>query len=217
MIVSHRHRFIFFAVPRTASHSIRHALRPHLAEDDWEQQRLTAQDALPVPALAVIGHGHISVRQAEAHLPASIWRDYYKFAVVREPVTRFFSACSFLQRGNPKFHEQPQPIFEELIKRPRFRQRVLIQPQYDLLRDERGRLPLDRIARHERLQRDFSLICADLGLEARGLAVQNASPVTASGVEALGEHVERWLKDFYRQDFATFGYPEPQGASRACG
>lgn len=217
MIVSHRHRFIFFAVPRTASHSIRHALRPILAKDDWEQQQLTAQTALPVPALAAIGHGHVSVRQAEAQLPASIWRDYYKFAVVREPGARFLSACSFLQRGNPKFHEQPQPIVEELIRRPRFRRRALIQPQFELLRDEGGRLPLDRIARHERLPHDFSLICRDLGLEARKLAVQNASPVAAPGIGALGEDVARWLRDFYQQDFASFGYPEPQGVSRACG
>ena len=29
MIISHRHKFIFFAVPKTATHTIREALRHH--------------------------------------------------------------------------------------------------------------------------------------------------------------------------------------------
>ena len=32
MIVSHRHRFIFFAVPRTGSHAVRVALQPYARE-----------------------------------------------------------------------------------------------------------------------------------------------------------------------------------------
>ena len=31
MIISHAHRFIFFAVPRTGTHALRAALQPHLA------------------------------------------------------------------------------------------------------------------------------------------------------------------------------------------
>lgn len=216
MIVSHRHRFIFFAVPRTASHSIRHALRPLLAEDDWEQQQLTYPCALPVPALAAVGHGHVSVRQAEQHLPAAMWDQYYKFAVVREPVARLFSACRFLQRGNPRFRDQPQPVLKALIARPRFRQRVLIQPQFEMLRNARGGLPLDRIGRYEHLQRDFAQICRELGLPAEVLAVRNASPGEAAVPEDIDDDLRQWLLDFYRDDFAAFGYPPPRGALRPC-
>ena len=40
MIVSHRHRSIFFALPHTGTHAIRAALRPFLGSDDWEQEGL---------------------------------------------------------------------------------------------------------------------------------------------------------------------------------
>lgn len=40
MIVSHRHRFVFFAVPRTGSHAVHAALRPLLGPEDWEQEGL---------------------------------------------------------------------------------------------------------------------------------------------------------------------------------
>ena len=38
MIFSESRRFIFFAVPKTGTHTIREAVRVHLAEGDWEQQ-----------------------------------------------------------------------------------------------------------------------------------------------------------------------------------
>ena len=34
MIISHQHRFIFAAVPKTGTHSVRQALREHLSADD---------------------------------------------------------------------------------------------------------------------------------------------------------------------------------------
>ena len=94
MIISHKHRFIFFAQPRTGTHAIRAALQPHLGRDDWQQQALTGTLRLPIPELARVGHGHISLRQVQAHLPSEIWRRYFKFAMVRNPYERYVSAHS---------------------------------------------------------------------------------------------------------------------------
>ncbi len=43
MIISHRHRYIFFAVPKTGTHSVRTALRPYMDEADQEQVGLFVQ------------------------------------------------------------------------------------------------------------------------------------------------------------------------------
>ena len=94
MIVSHRHRFIFFAVPRTGTHAIRTALGPVLGDDDWQQQSLTAEVRMPVAALARFNHGHLTLRQVQASLPSTVWRDYFKFAFVRNPYDRFVSVCA---------------------------------------------------------------------------------------------------------------------------
>ena len=48
MIISNRHRFIFFAVPKTGTHSVRQALRPFLADDDMEQVGHTLDNALTI-------------------------------------------------------------------------------------------------------------------------------------------------------------------------
>ena len=64
MIVSHRHRFIFFAVPRTGTHAIRAAPRSFLGPDGCEQEGLMDRVRSPLPTLAHIRHGHITLRRA---------------------------------------------------------------------------------------------------------------------------------------------------------
>jgi len=63
MIISHKHSFIFAAVPKTGTHSVREALRQHMGPDDLEQARLFVEKQFPFPELAKVGHGHISLDQ----------------------------------------------------------------------------------------------------------------------------------------------------------
>lgn len=206
MIVSHRHRFIFFAVPRTATHSIRQALREHLDEHDWEQQMLTARRHLPVPGLARLGHGHVSFRDAAAHLPREVWHGYFRFAFVRDPFDRLVSVCSFLNRGNPHYRGNETAFMKRAMATARFRRRVLVRPQCELLTDEDGTLAVHRVGRFEHLQTDFDGICRHLGLPVTGLPLTNGSArVRPAGYydPALASTVAQ----FYEADFRRFGYP----------
>ena len=84
MIVSHRHKFIFLAVPRTGTHAVRDALAPLLGEADWQQEALVRGVYSPVPMLARLGHGHVSLREAQAHFAGlRVAKLCCKFAVVR--------------------------------------------------------------------------------------------------------------------------------------
>jgi hypothetical protein len=47
MIVSHSHRFIFAAVPKTGTHAVRQALREQLGDDDIEQVGLFFDKRFP--------------------------------------------------------------------------------------------------------------------------------------------------------------------------
>ena len=37
MIICHQHRLVFAAIPKTGTHSVRHALREHMSAEDLEQ------------------------------------------------------------------------------------------------------------------------------------------------------------------------------------
>ena len=205
MIVSHRHRFIFFAVPRTATHAIRAALTPILGPEDWQQEALRQRVFSPLPALARIGHGHVRLRDVQAHLPEDVWRGYFKFAVVRHPLDRFVSACAMLNARNPRYAGTETAFMKKALGVARFRERVLIRPQWELLEDDQGRLGMDFIGRYENLAGDFREICRRIGIAETPLAVRNATehpPFAALCDAALRAELAR----FYERDFQLFGY-----------
>lgn len=208
MIISHRHRFIFFAVPKTATHTIRQALRQHLGTDDWEQQVLYGKQYLPIAAIARIGHGHISAEEIRPHLDPDVWRDYFKFAFVRNPFDRFISTCFFLNRDNPGFASNAVANMKERLGRPPFRERVLVRPQYQQLCVDDKRIALDYTARFEDLQSGYNEICDRLGLARTDLAKKNQSE-HAAFQEYYDDELRSQVAEFYAEDLRLFDYAFP--------
>ena len=208
MIVSHRHGFVFFAVPRTATHAVRAALADSLDAGDWRQEALTERVALPVPALARLGHGHISLLEAIAHLPASVCRDYFKFAFVRHPFDRFVSVCAMLNRRDPRYRGRERAFMKGAIARPRFRARVLVRPQVAMLTTPAGDLGMDYVGRFETLQHSFDEVCDRIGLGRRCLDVRNAEK-HADYRDVFDAELGRSVTAFYREDFARLDYEVP--------
>ena len=205
MIVSHRHRFIFFAVPRTGTHAIRTALGPVLGDEDWQQQSLTAQVRLPVPALARFNHGHLSLRQVQANLVPGVWRDYFKFAFVRDPFDRFVSVCAMLNKRNPGYRGRETASMKRALTIPRFRQRVLVRPQIEMLLDGSGELGMDFVGRYETLQESFAVVCRQIGIAEVDLERSNASEHDAHA-SYYDDELLATVNAFYHLDFEAFDY-----------
>lgn len=203
MIISHRYRYIFFAVPKTGSQAVRQALSASLDVDDWQQHALYGNTTLPIPALAGIGHGHITAAEAAAYLPADIWQGYFKFAFAREPVDRFVSACSFLFRDDPDFARDPAGIARRALATPRFRARPLIRPQSAMLKAE-GELAMDWIGRYETLEADFQRLSDRLGLPRTRLQRMNVTRHRPGNL--VDGNLRAELAAFYAEDYALFGY-----------
>ena len=205
MIASHRHRFIFFAVPRTGTHAVREGLGWCLGDEDWQQQSLTEQVRLPIPALARAGHGHLTLRQVQTHLPESLWRDYFRFAFVRNPYDRFVSVCAMLNRRNPDYHGRERLFMKRAIKVRRFQQRALVRPQWDMLADGRGRLGMDFIGRFEDLQGSFGEVCRRIGIAEHDLGRSNATD-HLDYTHYYDDELLGLVNDFYRRDFDCLDY-----------
>lgn len=205
MIISHVHKFIFFAVPKTATHAVRQVLRQHLSAEDWEQQMLTGNQTLPIPEIAQIGHGHITVRDLKPHLKQDMWNGYLKFAFVRNPFDRFVSVCAFLNRDNPSFTKSPSLWMKEALQRPRFLQRVLVREQFEQLCDDKLQLAIDSVCRYENLQQNLDAVLAKLSLPSSSLNVLNASEHGAYS-EYYDEELKGLIADLYRNDIEYFNY-----------
>ena len=208
MIISHKHRFIFFAVPKTATHAVREALRTNLDPEDWEQQVLMGRQALPIPEIASIQHGHISVQQIRLHLSEEIWDGYFKFGFVRNPFDRFVSTCFFLNRDNPNFAANAVALMKDALRRPRFRQRILVLPQTQQLTDASGQVALDFTGRYENLQSSYDQICEQVGIPATKLPIKNASK-HAGYFNYYDEELRGMVAELYASDLRTFDYEFP--------
>ena len=205
MILSYSLNFIFFAVPRTGTHSTREALRPYLKGEDWEQQVLHGSQLSPINEIARIGHGHITVQELRSVLKPGVWESLYKFAIVRNPFDRFVSVCSFLNRDNPEFKAHPSRWMKAALERPRFRHRVLVRPQNDQLVDTDKEIRLDYIGRYENLQKSMDRIFRDLNLSPISLKQRNASS-HAHYKQYYDDELKDAAATFYKQDLKLFDY-----------
>ncbi|MBX3692206.1 sulfotransferase family 2 domain-containing protein [Dokdonella sp.] len=205
MIISRHRRFIFFAVPKTGTHSVRRALRPHLAEDDLEQVGLFVQKRFPFPELNAIGHGHLSVRQVHPVLGAETFDNYFKFAFVRNPFDRFVSYCAFMSRQTGSFEVAPQAFMRHIVRDAPPWQHVLFRPQHEMLVDAAGRVAMDMLGRVENMQADYDRICGHIGIPSTKLEQVNASRHRPY-MEYYDDELRSLVARMYARDFELLGY-----------
>lgn len=206
MIVSHRHRFIFAAVPKTGTHSVRRVLREQMGDEDVEQVGLFVNKRFPWQDLAAIQHGHLSLRHVRPYVGEAAFAGYVKFAFVRNPFDRFVSYCAFMLRDGDVFQQRPRDVMRHFLFRAPPERHILFQPQASLLVDEDGRTLLtDEIGRVEDMQGSFDAICARIGIPSHSLDRVNGT--------RRGDYRTYYDRDLidgvaarYAQDLELFGY-----------
>jgi len=206
VIVSHRHRFIFAAVPKTGTHAVRRALREHLDDTDLEQVGLFVNKRFPWEDLAAIRHGHLPLRQIRPYLGDAVFEAYFKFAFVRNPFDRFVSYCAFMLRDGDVFQQRPQDVMRHFLFVEPPVDHVLFQPQASLLLAEDGvGLLTDAVGRVEDMQGSYDTICARIGIASRPL-----ERVNDSRREDYRRYYDQDLIDGvaarYARDLEVFGY-----------
>jgi hypothetical protein len=206
VIVSHHHRFIFAAVPKTGTHSVRQALREQMGDNDVEQVGLFVNKRFPWADLAALQHGHLSLRQVRPYLGQDTFHRYFKFAFVRNPFDRFVSYCAFMLRGGDLFRQRPREMMRHFLFDDPPERHILFQSQASLLVDDDGKTLLtDMIGRVEDMQLSYDAICARIGIASRSLEHVNG---TTRG--DYRQYYDQTLIDGvtarYAQDLELFGY-----------
>lgn len=205
MIISHQHKFIFAAVPKTGTHSVRQVLREHMSPNDIEQVGLFVNKRFPYADLAAIRHGHLSLKQVRPFLGEATFSSYFKFAFVRNPFDRFVSYCAFMTRDRDIFAKAPKEVMRGFLFRLRPLDHILFQPQHTVLVDDDGRLLTDQIGRVEEMQSSFDGICARIGIPSRSLGQVNSSR-RGNYRQYYDQQLIDGVAELYRRDLELFDY-----------
>lgn len=205
MIVSHKHRFIFAAIPKTGTHSVRKALREQMGPEDIEQVGLFVNKRFPYPELAQISHGHLGLQQVRPFLGEEAFAGYFKFAFVRNPFDRFVSYCAFMTRANDAFGRDPQAVMRHILFKARPMDHILFQPQHGQLVDGEGGLLADQIGRVEEMQASYDAICQRIGIPSATLEQVNGSR-RGDYRMYYDQMLIDGVADLYRRDLELFGY-----------
>ena len=205
MIISHKHRFIFFAIPKTGTHSVRQALRAHLGPDDLEQVGLFENKRFPFPEFAEFKSGHVSARQIRPVLGDEVYNSYFKFAFVRNPFDRFVSYCAFLSRDNPSFDNNPQAYMNWVVSKLRPVDQLLYKPQCEFITDANKSLQIDFVGRNETMQASYDAICEKIGIPSATLGKVNSTAHRHYRDYYTPELVDL-VRAQYQDDLKLFGY-----------
>lgn len=207
MIISHSARFVFAAIPKTGTHSVRQALRARMVDGDLEQVGLFHHKRFPWPELAALGHGHVSLAQVRPFLGEEQFASYLKFAFVRNPFDRFISYCAFSTREEgDAFEREPQAVMRYFLFDKPPLDHLLFQPQHLFVCDGDGRLLADMLGKVETMQSSYDEICARLDVPSATLDRINSTKrrnyqeyyTETALIDAVGS--------LYRRDLEFFGY-----------
>ena len=193
MIVSDSHKFIFIAVPKTATSSIERAL------SGYGDAITKASDGK-----------HIKAADLREEIGADKWNEYFKFAFVRHPLDWVASWYTYrsrkaLQDPNHPNHERSTAgmTFREFLQNDRILNGG--SSQCDYIMDDDDSLLVDFVGKFESLQVDFDTVCDRIGVPRSQLASSNRSP-EGSARDLYDDETRRMVLDANQRELRHLDY-----------
>ncbi|GGA13492.1 sulfotransferase family 2 domain-containing protein [Okeania sp. KiyG1] len=226
MLISHKHKFIFVHVQKTAGQSVTETLKKNVPD----LEKLVTQ------------HKHGSAITGRDILGVDKWNEYYKFAFVRNPwdrlvswysmilgicldekmsqnysnynlwhkVVRNYRKYRYLNRPhNSKFYSYVLKncnSFEDFIKNSHRDNMKNMRNQLDYLVDEEGNIIVDFIGKFESLGDDFNQLKSNLNLPHMELPHVTHKSKHRNYQEYYNDEIREIVQERYHQDIKYFNY-----------
>ena len=222
-MISHKYKCIFIHIPKCAGTSIESALGHldnHQGRDgqDHRSVRMIEQPFLTVYSLASkenireilerMRHQFRTARNPRNKLTVTRkqFKEYYKFAIVRNPWARAFSWYQNVMKD--EIHKKNYEIFGDMPFKDflvQYAGKGMLQPQTYWLKNFDGSIRLDYIGRFETLTEDFRKICRELNIshiklphERKGTGLDHTAYYDNETIRIVSE--------IYSEEIALFDY-----------
>jgi len=161
--------------------------------------------------------GHIPLYWYEQQFPRQ-FASSFKFAFVRDPLERAYSAFAYLKGNPPNDRDQLAHVmvnrysdFNQFISHwlhaDNLHKQIHFAPQSDFLVDSLGHFAMDFIGRQESIQADFQQLCQRFGVE---LELPRINPshnrLGARALDFCSTRTRRLVRRAYERDYELLGY-----------
>jgi hypothetical protein len=183
MFINHKHKFIFIHIPKNAGTSIRNSFRL-----EGYDKRVVKK---PYP--------HDPCSKIREYCGEEVWNTFFKFAIVRNPYDRMVSYYHFHKSTQYRFPAKANSLsFDEWIIKGLDSNMKKNQTWY--LDEE-----VDYIGRVEYLEKDWDLICQEIGIEPYTLPNYNVSE-HKEWKSYYTDDSDKVVRKIFQDDFETFNY-----------
>jgi len=162
--------------------------------------------------------GHHNLKRYQIVFAPREFRDYFKFAFVRNPYDRLVSAFFFLKKGglnqtdkawgdrNLSAYDSFDVFVKAWVNPRNIRSALHFHPQCDYICLEKNRPAVDFIGYYENLEADFQLVCRKLKTDSPLLSM-NRNPARGMDYQAYyTDETKAIVADVYADDLRVLGY-----------
>lgn len=216
MLISYRKNFLFVHIAKTGGTSVRAALRRY-RWGSWYGVPLwlagqADQLTRPRHKLGLKFPRHAKAIAAKEMLPEPVYRELFKFVVVRNPWDLQVSSYHHIHREKPYVIDGVRS-FEDFLKlkfdpeRPYdYMLDTSAELQHEYIVDLQGRVIVDFIGRYERLDEDFETICRRIGIANPGLPHLRRADERGDYRRYYSDELVDLVAEHYRRDLEVLGY-----------
>lgn len=165
-------------------------------------------------AIGLTKKNHLTVKEIiDTHgVGQIVFKNTYKFAVVRNPWDRALSQYKYRVKTNQcNMKDEPIP-FKDWVKKTYGKEKdsfyysnpKMFLPQVDWLKDYNGEIRINKILRFENLNEEFSAVLKDIGIEKQLPHYNKTKRVDYR--EYYNEETKLIIEDWFKEDIEQFGY-----------
>lgn len=217
-IINNKYKFIFVHIPKNAGTSISNFFSLYNSPVDIEIGGTKIGEILQAEYLSRFGIGKHAPAKKLAFSLSGLWENYYKFAVIRSPYTRFISAFNFLKNWSGPQTYQVSEVMKSCDSLEQFldcfasipagfADNIFLPQSYWVY--DGAKVMVDRLVRFESMESDLSEVISHIRHSEANL--QLLKRLNANDDSVLDQsHFSSKYIDFiykhYKIDFENFSY-----------
>jgi hypothetical protein len=209
MLISHKKKFIFVHIKKTAGSSIASSLRKY--DDRALLLRLLNAKLLAKTTFAHRRNPlpfHIPAHQIRDYLGAD-YNSYFSFAFVRNPFDWQVSNYFYIKqrRRHPRYKEVRNLTFSEYLEWTLHKNRIYLQSECISEPYDNAKIIVDFVGKFENIETDFNYILSRIGLGSEvALPKTNRSRRQCDYRKYYDERSIDFIRAHYATDLLNFGY-----------